>query len=385
MPGMITEEGFGMQGSALNQRRVGVGFVLPFWPNQIRSSAMGDLKVLARLDETVELVNEQADSKRVDFIKRLEVAVPADVPVRISAEIKCEGVTGVQGLGSAVFFNLEYSQGPIFWDTFLYPETGTTAWRTVSIDVRKRGPLAVAEMHIRHHHKGKLSVRNVTVEALEPWKDDSEVTVLVFGDSTDMVCYLPHEHRLTKRLEMLLRDRFDAHRIDVHGLAEGGETLLRVIDTGRFERELRVFPSVEIVMIRYGLNDINKGVDPKTFGELLYKARDIVAKVHPKAKIVLSTTIPMKTEAYDAEAIKAGAAMGLLVQRLDEMVTQRSAAGDSDWHHQTLGHVGRRRTKNPEGNPTGLLGDLHPNAYGAQMIAEFYFENLEPVVAEMVK
>jgi lysophospholipase L1-like esterase len=350
-----------------------------------RSDTMGtETQVLTRLDETVELVNEKADAKRADFIKRLEVAKPADVAVRITAEIKCEGVTGVQGLGSAVFFNLEYTQGPIFWDTFLYPETGTTAWRTISIDVRRRGSLAVAEMHIRHHHKGKISVRNVRVEALEMPVDDAQVTVLVFGDSTDMVCYLPHEHRLTRRLELLLRDRFDGSRIDVHGLAEGGETLPRVIETGRFERELTVFPSVEIVMIRYGLNDVNKGVEPKVFGEMLCKARELVAKVHPKAKVVLSTTIPMRTEAFDAEVIKAGEAMGLLVQRLDEMITQRSAAGDWDWHHQALGHVGRRRTKNPEGNPTGLVGDLHPNAYGAQMIAEFYFENLEGMVGEMV-
>src|SRR5688572_11841433 len=120
-------------------------------------------QILARLDETVELVNEKADTKRADFVKRLEVKTPADVAVRISAEIKCEGVTGVQGLGSAAFFNLEYTQGPVFWDTFLYPETGTTAWRTLSIDVRRRGALATAEMHIRHHHKGKISVRNVRV------------------------------------------------------------------------------------------------------------------------------------------------------------------------------------------------------------------------------
>ncbi len=342
-------------------------------------------QILTRLDETVELVNEKADAKRADFIKRLDVAEPADVAVRISAEVRCEGVTGVQGLGSAVFFNVEYTQGPIFWDTFLYPETGTTAWRTLSIDVRRRGAVKAVEMHIRHHLKGKISVRNVRVEALEMPVDDADVTVLVFGDSTDMVCYLPHELRLTRRLEMLLRDRFDDRRIDVHGLAEGGETLPRVIETGRFERELRVFPKVEIVMIRYGLNDESRKVEPAEFGRLLHVAREIVKKVHPAAQVILSTTIPCKSQAYDAEAIKAGAEMGLLVQRLDEMMIARSAGGDWDWHHQALGNVGRRRTKTPEGNPTGLLGDKHPNAYGAQMIAEFYFENLEGMVERILE
>ncbi len=339
-------------------------------------------QVLASLDETVELVNEKADGKRADWIKRLEVKTPADVPVRITAEIKCEGVTGVQGLGSAVFFNVEYAQGPIFWDTFLYPETGTNPWRTYSIDVRRRGPVTCAEMHVRHHHKGKISIRNVKVEALEAAKDDADVTVLVFGDSTDMVCYLPHEHRLTKRLELLLRDRFSDHRIDVHGLAEGGETLPRVIETGRFERELKVFPKVEVVMIRYGLNDESRKVEPKEFGRLLHVARDIVKKVHPHAEVVLSTTIPCKSQAYDAEAIKAGEEMGLTVMRLDEMMIQRSAAGDWDWHHQPLSHVGKRCVKTPADNPTGLVGDKHPNTYGAQMIAEFYYGHLEPKVAK---
>ncbi|MBI4026950.1 MAG: hypothetical protein HY360_18335 [Verrucomicrobia bacterium] len=33
----------------------------------------------------------------------------------------------------------------------------------------------------------------------------------------------------------------------------------------------------------------------------------------------------------------------------------------------------------------GLKGDLHPNAYGSQMIAELYIEQLEPIVAGLLE
>src|SRR5262249_52987457 len=158
-----------------------------------------------------------------------------------------------------------YDAGPIFWDTFLYPDTGTTPWRTLSCDVRARGVLRVVELHVRLHQRGRLLMRNLRVEAINPWGDDADVTVAVFGDSTDMTCYLPTEHRLIRRLELLLRDRFPDHRVDVHCFAEGGEFLQRLIETGRLERELRTLSRCDVAMIRYGLNDIGKKIEPAQF------------------------------------------------------------------------------------------------------------------------
>jgi len=341
--------------------------------------------VLVELPEEVKLVNASADEKRPDHLRRFPIAGSVNRPLRISAEVRTEGVTGAPGIGCSIFFNLEYADGPIFWDTFLYPDTGTTPWRRLSCEVRARGVLRVIELHVRLHQKGKLSMRNLRVETMEPWSDDADVTVAMFGDSTDMTCYLPTEHRLSRRLELLLRDRFTDHRVDVHCFAEGGETVQRLIEEGHLEQELRALSRCDVAMIRYGLNDLGRKKDPTTFGEQLHSACDIILKRFPNTKIILSTTIPPNTAAYDQKTLTVAQARKLSVIRVDELIRQRSADGDWDWHHEPRSRIGRRRTLNPPDNPTGLKGDLHPNAYGSQIIAELYFESLEPIVASLLE
>lgn len=341
-------------------------------------------QVLVDSRELVELVNAKADEKRADQVRRFPIDGSVNAPLRISAEVRTESVTGPPGIKCSIFFNLEYDDGPIFWDTFLYPDTGSTPWRTLSCEVRARGALRTIELHVRLQRKGKLSMRNLRVETIEPWGDDADVTVAIFGDSTDMTSYLPTEHRLARRLELLLRDRFSDHRVDVHCFAEGGETVQRLVEDGHLEQELRALSRCDVAMIRYGLNDFGRKIDPAAFGRHLHTACDMILKRFPSAKIVLCTTIPPNAAAYDEQTLAVARARSLPVIRVDELMLQRSAAGDWDWHDGLRSRIGRRRAQNLPDNPTGLKGNLHPNAYGSQMIAEHYFERLEPMVAEIL-
>lgn len=334
-------------------------------------------------DEPVELINARADPKREDWIRRFPVPLAPASPLRISAEICTEGVTGVPGSDCSLFCNLEYGSDPIFWDTFLYPDTGSTPWRRLTCECRARGLLTAVELHIRFRLRGRLRVRNFRVEPLPAWHDDADVTVAVFGDSTDMTCYVPYEHRLTRRLELLLRDRFADRRIDVHGLAEGGEYLQRLVDSGRLERELGVFPRCDIVMFRYGLNDISKGVTAEAFRTKLLEALAITHRKHPAAQIVLSTTIPANCDGYDEQVRTLARERDLPLIDLHDALRSRSAAGDWDWHNDPGHHIGRRRDSNLDDNPAGLKGDKHPNLHGSTLIAEIYFEHLEPLVRGM--
>lgn len=339
--------------------------------------------MLVDFPEKIEAVNGKTAEKRADILRRFPIAGSVNAPLRISAEVRTEGVTGTPGIDCSIFFNLEYDDGPIFWDTFLYPDTGTMPWRTLSCEVRARGVLRAVELHVRLQRKGKLSVRHLRVETIEPWGDDADVTVALFGDSTDMTSYLPTEHRLARRLELLLRDRFADHRVDVHCFAEGGETIQRLVEDGHLEQELRALTRCDVAMLRYGLNDRGKS-DPPLFGRQLHTACDMILGRFPKAKIVLSTTIPPHAAAYDEQTLAVARERGLPVIRVDELMRQRSAAGDWDWHDGPRSRIGRRRTQSPPDDPTGLKGDLHPNAYGSQMIAELYFENIEQIVAEVL-
>lgn len=333
--------------------------------------------------ELIGLTNPSPSPGRPDCVRRFDV--PFDpAPLRLSAEVRSAGVHGPPGRGSMIFFNLEYERGPIFWDTFLYPDTGTTPWRTLACEVRNRGRLRAVEMHIRFHARGHLDLRNLRIETIDPWTDDADAVVALFGDSTDMTCYLPTEHRLSRRLELLLRDRFADRRVDVHCFAEGGDRLDRLLDSGRLERELSILPRCDVAVIRYGLNDEGKSIDPASFGANLHVACDAVLRRFPRARIFLATTIPPCAEPYNRQAETVAKARALPLIPLDQHIRLRSAAGDSDWHHQAGSLVGRRREANPPANPDGLAGDKHPNAYGAQMIAECYFDHIAPALAELL-
>lgn len=332
----------------------------------------------------VSMTAEHFDKKRPQEVRRFELPDGPDAPLQLEVRVRTQGVTGVPGKACAVFFNIEYETGEVFWDTFCCPDTGSTPWHWLSCHVLARGPVRCVEMHVTLQGRGTIEVDHVRVQAIELPVDDADVHIAVVGDSTDMTCYLPHDLRLTRRFELLLRDHFSDHRIDVHNLAEGGDYLKRLVDTGRLERELAALTRCDIVMLRYGLNDAPQKIEPAAFAQQLETAIQIIRKRFINATIVLSTTIPPLGDPYAQPTIEVAAKHKLPLIRIDELIRTRSATCDYDWHYSQSSMIGRRRAEpNPE-DPTGLKGDLHPNAYGSQMIAECYFEHIEPIVAGLL-
>jgi len=333
----------------------------------------------------ITLTAEQFEAKRPHAVHRFELPDGPDAPLQIEVRIRTRGVTGVPGKACAVFFNVEYATGPVFWDTFCFPDTGSTSWRWFSSEVMARGPVRCVEMHVCLQGKGTIEVDHVRVQVIEPPVDDADLHIAILGDSTDMTCNLPHDLRLSRRFELLLRDRFSDHRIDVHNFAEGGDYLKRVLDTGRLERELSALSRCDIVMIRYGLNDAPQKIEPAAFEEQLETAIQKIGQLFPTATVVLSTTIPPLGDPYAQPTITIAKKHQLPLIRIDEMIRTRSVTGDYDWHNGPTSMIGRRRDEPNQEDPTGLKGDLHPNAYGSQMIAECYFQHLEPIVAGLLE
>lgn len=341
-------------------------------------------QILVDAHTPVTMTAAHFDAKRAHVVHRFELPDGPDAALQLEVRVRTQGVTGVPGKACAVFFNVEYETGPIFWDTYCNPDTGSTSWRWLSCEVMARGPVRCVELHVCLAGKGTIEIDHVRVQTIEPPADDADLHIAIFGDSTDMTCYLPHDLRLTRQFELLLRDRFSDHRIDVHGLAEGGEYLKRLLDTGRLERELAALTRCDIVMIRYGLNDAPQKIEAAAFAEQLEKAVQIIRKRFAAATIVLSTTIPPLGDLYALPTLETAAKLGLPLIRIDEMMRTRSAAIDHDWHISPTSMIGRRHDQPNPQDPTGLKGDLHPNAYGSQMIAECYFEHLEPIVAGLL-
>ena len=79
--------------------------------------------------------------------------------------------------------------------------------------------------------------------------------------------------------------------------SDAASILRRLIDSGRYEKSAAKLPGVDVVIVRYGPNDVNRREDfdanfPKDLRELLgYLRRD-----HPAAMIILATAIPLSPD-----------------------------------------------------------------------------------------
>lgn len=132
---------------------------------------------------------------------------------------------------------------------------------------------------------------------------EGKVQIVLLGDSTTegsiprrMVPQGPH-------LEEVIRGQLATHKdlppTNVINLGQNGDTLRRLLDSGRYEKEASKLSGVDYILIRYGLNDVNRRENfdenfPKDYHELIARLK----ADHPHAQVIIMTVIP-----YGAEAI----------------------------------------------------------------------------------
>ena len=305
--------------------------------------------------------------------------------IRISGYVKTKGVCGTRDSDFLVVANVHYEQTPIFWYDVLYPETGTHPWQYLEKYVTARLPIKKVELHFRFKHPGEVWFKEFKVEEIPSWKDAAELVVATLGDSTSAMGYMPDNLAVWNRLEMLLRDRFSKNHISVRCIAESGEYLEKLLSSGRLERELKTLERCDFMIIRYGLNDNGHKIPPETFKNQLSETCDRVLKVFPGVTILLATTIPPNAPAYDAMTRLVAKERNYTLIDIAAFLKKEADAGNGNWHNGAGTRVGLHAGKNPPENPDGLKGDKHPNAYGAQLIAEQKFRVLEPLVEKKLK
>lgn len=138
--------------------------------------------------------------------------------------------------------------------------------------------------------------------------------ILLLGDSTTEASIpkkvAPDEPQFEDTLRILLAAEKDLPPTDVINLGLSGEYIRRLIDSGRYDKDVATQPDADYIFIRYGINDQarREGFDANfaaDYHELLEKLR----ADHPTAKLIPVTIIPYGDAAKNAT-------VNLLIRRI---------------------------------------------------------------------
>lgn len=130
--------------------------------------------------------------------------------------------------------------------------------------------------------------------------------ILLLGDSTTEASIprrtTPEEPTFEDFVRIRLAVEGGLPPADVYNEGLSGEYIRRLIDSGRYDRDIATKPKADYILVRYGLNDSSKRENfaenfPKDFRELL----GLLRRDHPDAAIVPMTTIPYSTVNNHAE------------------------------------------------------------------------------------
>ena len=131
---------------------------------------------------------------------------------------------------------------------------------------------------------------------------DGKVQILLLGDSTTEGSvprrHVPNGPHLEDVIRTLLAEEKDLPPTNVINLGLSGEYIRRLLDSGRYEKEVSKLPGIDYVLIRYGLNDNHYRQNlaenfPKDYHELIERLKGD----HPKATLIVMTVIPYGDEA----------------------------------------------------------------------------------------
>ena len=134
---------------------------------------------------------------------------------------------------------------------------------------------------------------------------EGKVQILLLGDSTTEGSvprrHVPKGPHLEDVIRELLAAEKDLPPTNVINLGLSGEYIRRLLDSGRYEKEVSKLPGLDFILIRYGLNDVayrEKFAEnfPKDYHELIGRLKTD----HPKAILIITTVIPYADEAASA-------------------------------------------------------------------------------------
>ena len=136
---------------------------------------------------------------------------------------------------------------------------------------------------------------------------NGKIQIILLGDSTTEGS-IPRKHvpggpHLEDVVKQLLAAESDLPPCEVINRGQGGDFIRRLLDGGRYAKEIKQQPGVDYIFIRFGLNDQRRRENfetsfPKDYHELISQLR----QDHPQAVLIPMTVIPYFDAATD-EAI----------------------------------------------------------------------------------
>jgi hypothetical protein len=230
-------------------------------------------------------------------------------------------------------------------------------------------------------------------------KDEAEVVIVHFGDSTCITGYLPNDQRVEAVLNHRLSAFYKHQKIVSHNVAAGGDFIRRFLDSGRYKKVVKdKIPHIDIALIRYGHND-QKHCEPAEFKRHLEEFCDLLAKDYPGGQIVLETNtwVDPKHHAADPQtSVKFNEKMNAVWDVVRQLAKERkyplveiyerkkkeTQAGNWDQRirHQQLSmeKFDKRILDGSKDNEMkdvpGWFYDNHPNANGVKIIGDEEFK-----------
>ncbi|MEX2580244.1 MAG: GDSL-type esterase/lipase family protein [Verrucomicrobiales bacterium] len=239
---------------------------------------------------------------------------------------------------------------------------------------------------------------------------DDWVRILLLGDSTTEGSVprrlQPEGPHLEQVIRHLLHADPELPRCKVYNSGISGEYIRRLLEDGRYDRDVAGMEKIDYIFIRYGINDRAKRENfaenfPKDYHALLARLRED----HPDALLIPTTVIPFSSEEASREindlvhrvARDEGLAVFDLYPRYavelekgSNMLNYRRYPLEKipEAHRAWLAprvHGGRVEIMDNEldalfGHLPGWFGDRHPNLAGYNVIADETAKYLVPIL-----
>ena len=121
------------------------------------------------------------------------------------------------------------------------------------------------------------------------FKTDEKVRILLIGDSTT----IGGKGVFETTIEDIINKNIETPSVEVINSARGGETAFSVVESRRYDNDIKPLGNIDYIFVRYGINDSFKRKPVEENFSKDYK--NLIAKLRsdfPSAKIILTTIIP---------------------------------------------------------------------------------------------